>query len=53
MCNLEHYLADADVRERDVAYRDFQDGELRKLIGHLRDGHFQEAAAIDLLRRTF
>ena len=53
MCSLEHYLADADVRERDAEYRHFQDGELRKLIGHLRDGHFEEATAIDFLRRTF
>ena len=36
--NLEHYLADADIRAKDAAYRDMQDAELTKLIRLLREG---------------
>lgn len=36
--NLEHYLADADVRERDFRYRGFQAVEMKKLVGLLRTG---------------
>lgn len=36
--NLEHYLADADIRARDAVYREMQDAELRKLIRALREG---------------
>ena len=45
--NLEHYLADADIRAKDGAYRDMQEGELRKLIQLLRQG-----ASINQLRRV-
>src|SRR5579864_7249794 len=34
--NLEHYLADADIRARDPEYRAMQNGELLKLIRLLR-----------------
>jgi hypothetical protein len=36
--NLEHYLADLDIRERDAEYRAMQDGEMEKLIRLLRAG---------------
>ena len=36
--NLEHYLADADIRERDPAYRTMQDAEMEKLLTLLRTG---------------
>jgi hypothetical protein len=35
--NLEHYLADTDIRAKDVAYRTMQDCEMLKLIRLLRD----------------
>ena len=35
--NLEHYLADADIRSRDADYRATQDAELTKLIRLLRE----------------
>ena len=44
--NLDHYLDDADIGTKDVAYRDMQDSELRKLIQLLR-----QRAPIDALRR--
>ena len=36
--DLDHYLDDADIRERDEAYRQMQDLELTKLIALLREG---------------
>jgi hypothetical protein len=47
--NLEHYLADLDIRERDSAYRAMQDGEMGKLVRLLRAG----ASADELARITF
>jgi hypothetical protein len=44
--NLDHYLDDADIRVKDAAYRDMQDGELGKLIQLLR-----QQAPIEALRR--
>jgi hypothetical protein len=35
---LCHYRDDADIRDRDSAYRSMQDGEMRKLIQLLRAG---------------
>jgi hypothetical protein len=34
--NLEHYLADFDIRDRDHDYRAMQDAEMAKLIRLLR-----------------
>jgi hypothetical protein len=45
--NLEHYLADADIRARDPEYRAMQNGELLKQIRLL-----QEAAPITQLQRV-
>ena len=36
--NLDHYFADADIRERDPAYRRMQDAEMEKLLTLLRTG---------------
>ena len=36
--NLEHYLADLDIRERDPAYRGMQDARMVTLIRLLRAG---------------
>lgn len=36
--NFEHYIADADIRAKDTAYKAFQEAELRKLIEALSQG---------------
>jgi hypothetical protein len=36
--NLEHYLADRDLRDRDSDYRAMQDAEMEKLVQLLRTG---------------
>ena len=36
--NLEHYLADGDIRERESAYRAMQNAEVEKLVRLLRAG---------------
>jgi hypothetical protein len=45
--NLEHYLADADLRAKDAAYRAMQTAEMQKLIRLLR-----ENAPLSRLRRV-
>ena len=47
--NLEHYLADTDIRERDPAYRAMQDAEMKKLVNLLRAG----APDVELAKVTF
>ena len=47
--NLEHHLADSDLRARDPEYRAMQNGELLKLIRLLRD----DAAIVQLRRVNF
>jgi hypothetical protein len=47
--NLEHYLADIDIRERDPAYRAMQDTEMEKLVRLLRAG----APDVELAKVTF
>jgi hypothetical protein len=49
MGNLEHYLADSDIRARDPEYRAMQNGQLLKLIGLLREG----APIVELRRVNF
>jgi hypothetical protein len=44
--NLAHYLDDADIRAKDAAYHDMQDGEFARLIQLLR-----QQAPIEVLRR--
>jgi hypothetical protein len=47
--NLEHYLADLDIRERDPDYRAMQEGEMDKLVQLLRTG----APDVELARISF
>ena len=47
--NLEHYLADADIRASDPEYRTMQNGELLNLIGLLRE----DAPIVELRRVNF
>lgn len=47
--NLEHYLADRDIRESDPDYKSLQDAQLAKLMDHLCSGRFEQAARIDFL----
>jgi len=49
LVNIEHYLADLDIREREPAYRAIQDGALEELIRGLRAG----ASGAELARITF
>ena len=50
MCNLYHYLDDADIRSRDPRYREMQESELRKLLALLRgDATERELDAINFL----
>ena len=44
--NLEHYLADSDIRDRDPAYRGMQEAEMVKLIRLLRAGTPAEGLAV-------
>jgi hypothetical protein len=48
LCLLEHYLSDADIRERDVDYAAMQKAELAKLISLLSEGAVEEASAIPI-----
>jgi hypothetical protein len=51
--NLEHYLADADIRRRDPSYRAMQDAEMAKLVRLLRVGASDvELAKIHFLGRS-
>jgi hypothetical protein len=51
--NLEHYLADADIRRRDPSYRAMQDTEMAKLVRLLRAGAPDaELAKVDFLGRS-
>jgi hypothetical protein len=42
---LQHFLADADIRAKDSAYRIMQEGEMRKLIELLKSGADAKAIA--------
>lgn len=50
--NLFHYWDDEDIRERDPAYREFQDQELKKLVDHLRECRFERARSISFLKES-
>jgi hypothetical protein len=36
MANVDHFIADSDIRATDPEYRAFQDSQMRELIGALR-----------------
>jgi hypothetical protein len=52
MANLEHYLSDSDIREKDPGYRKMQETEMRKLIQALRTGNLRGAVGISFLRES-
>jgi len=49
MANVEHYLADADIRARDERYRTMQEAALASLISALRSGDIAAARRISFL----
>lgn len=51
-CNIEHYYADEDIREKDDKYKAFQNGELTKLVQHLRCGDMQKANTVTFLHES-
>jgi len=52
LVNVEHYLADADIRARDERYRTMQDAEMARLISALRSGDLAAACQISFLGRS-
>ncbi len=50
--NLNHYYDDADIRAKDQGYKEFQDGELKKLIHHLKSGDVEKANEISFLHES-
>ena len=51
--NLEHYLADIDIRKRDAAYRSMQNAEMKNLVRLLRVGASDaELATVNFLRQS-
>jgi hypothetical protein len=51
--NLDHYLADGDIRERDRDYGAMQDAEMDKLVRLIRAGApAGELGSITFLRRS-
>lgn len=42
---LQHFLADADIRAKDSAYREMQYGEMQRLIRLLKSGARSESLA--------
>ena len=49
MGNVEHFLADSDIRQKDAAYRLMQETEMKKLIQALRNNVLHEAKRITFL----
>ena len=45
LVNLQHYLADEDIRQRDSVYRQMQESELDRLIALLRSAAPSDALA--------
>ena len=43
--DLQHFLADADIRAKDSAYRTMQEGEMQRLIRLLKSGANAQALA--------
>ena len=51
LANIEHFLADADIRARDPGYKAMQEGALSKVITALRSGDVKLARHISFLGR--
>ncbi len=50
--NLHHYIADADIRAKDLVYRELQDSEMTILISRLRSGDIAKANQVTFLGRA-
>jgi hypothetical protein len=50
LSNVEHFLSDADIRVRDVSYKEMQEASMARLIVALRLGDVATAGTIDFLR---
>jgi len=51
LANIEHFLADADIRARDPRYKAMQEGAVSKVITALRSGDVNMARHISFLGR--
>jgi len=51
LCNVEHFLSDADIRVRDVKYKEMQEGSMVRLIATLRLGDIATAGTVNFLSR--
>jgi hypothetical protein len=49
--NVEHFLSDADIRLRDVRYKEMQEGNMARMIAALRLGDVATARTINFLRQ--
>jgi len=49
LCNLDHFLCDKDIREKDQGCRRMQETEMEKLIAFIRQGNIQKATKIHFL----
>jgi hypothetical protein len=49
LINVEHFLADADIRGRDVSYKEKQERSMTRLIAALRSGDIVTARSITFL----
>lgn len=49
--NVEHFLSDADIRVRDVSYKEMQEGNMARMIAALRLGDVATASTITFLHR--
>ena len=50
--NLGQFLDDADIREKDEAYRNMQHSEMKKLIHLLRLAKIEQAKKVNFLYET-
>jgi hypothetical protein len=49
LANIEHFLADADIRVRDQKYRVMQEAAMARLISALRSGDVDTARQVHFL----
>ena len=52
LSNVDHYLADTDIRARDEEHRRMQDADLEKMITLLRQGATDRLSQITFLHRS-
>ena len=51
LINVEHFLSDADIRVRDINYKEMQEGSMARLIAALRSGDVTTASSINFLHQ--